>query len=516
MRLSLATRIFIGYAVVLVTFGAVSLFSVTELHRNQIEIRLVSEGYLSVSQVASTIENLQKNQADDTAQLGSAANVTKRRLLVQLSRRYFFESVNQKIEIGLATTLRMLEFAPDSEKPFIADLGQRFQTLGKDYEEYHRVAEAAWSVLVEPNPDAVLVEERLDKLTRTESALSSSIQRIIGALNARTLERVRQAQEREQRTGVAIIGLSVIAIVIGLLATGLAARALRPVQTLIEGVSRIGRGDYSANLGIRGDDEIAVLAREFDTMARSLKEREAQLAQKQAELLSAERLAAVGRVSAQVAHEVRNPLSSIGLNVEMLGDQIGAAHFDDPEAGREARELLNAVTREVDRITEITDEYLALARLPAPALRRDNLVALIESVLGFSSEELARARIDVIRNFPSVAIDVLVDENQIRQVVLNLMRNSREAMPEGGTLKLTIINTLGGIELHLCDTGKGLSAEARERLFEPFFTTKEGGTGLGLSLSRQIVQAHGGRLEAATNTSGLHTGTTFVLTLPHP
>ena len=174
---------------------------------------------------------------------------------------------------------------------------------------------------------------------------------------------------------MAIIALSVVAIAVGLLATGIAARALRPVRTLIDGVSRIGRGDYSAKLGIRGDDEIAVLAREFDAMARSLKEREAQLAEKQAELLGAERLAAVGRVSAQVAHEVRNPLSSIGLNVEMLSDQIATAHFDDPESAREARELLDAVTNEVDRITAITDEYLTLARLPSPTLRRENLVA---------------------------------------------------------------------------------------------------------------------------------------------
>ncbi len=513
MRLSLATRIFIGYAVVLITFGAVSLFSVTELHRNQIEIRLVSEGYLGLSQIASAMENLQKNQSNETGRLGAEQTVGGRRWLIQLSRQYFFEGISKKIDAGLSTTLSMLEFAPASEKHFIGELGQQFSQLRTAYADYHELAEQAWSTLEQPNPDPDLVGERVETLSRAATALASSIQRIQGALQARILERVRQAQERERRTGVAIIALSVVAIVVGLLATGIAARALRPVATLIDGVSRIGRGDYSAKLGIRGDDEIAVLAREFDAMARSLKEREAQLAEKQAELLGAERLAAVGRVSAQVAHEVRNPLSSIGLNVEMLGDHIAAARFDNPEGAREANELLTAITSEVDRITGITDEYLTLARLPSPTLRRESLVGLIESVLGFSSEELTRAKVKVVRDFTSSPIDAVIDENQVRQVVLNLIRNAREAMPDGGTLTLRILTTPSAIELHIADTGPGLTAEARARLFEPFFTTKQGGTGLGLSLSRQIVQAHGGRLEAAPSAE---TGTTFVLTLPRP
>lgn len=513
MRLSLATRIFIGYAVVLITFGAVSLFSVTELHRNQIEIRLVSEGYLGLSQIASALENLQKNQAEETSRLRDEPNVVNRRWLIQLSRRYFFEGVGQKIDAGLAATLGMMEFAPESEKRFIAELGQKFSVLRTSYNEYHDVAELAWTTLESPNPDAALAAERIDKLSRSESALASSIQRIYGALQARILERVRQAQERERRTGVAIIALSVVAIAVGLLATGFAARALRPVRTLIDGVSRIGRGDYSAKLGIRGDDEIAVLAREFDAMARSLKEREAQLAEKQAELLGAERLAAVGRISAQVAHEVRNPLSSIGLNVEMLSDQIASARFDDPDGAREARELLVAVTSEVDRITAITDEYLTLARLPSPTLRRENLVAVVESVLGFSSEELTRSRVEVVRHFLAAPVEALFDENQLRQVILNLLRNAREAMPEGGTITVTVAVASSGVELQVSDTGAGLSLEARARLFEPFFTTKAGGTGLGLSLSRQIIQAHGGRLEAAPPAGP---GTTFVLTLPRP
>jgi signal transduction histidine kinase len=233
--------------------------------------------------------------------------------------------------------------------------------------------------------------------------------------------------------------------------------------------------------------------------------------EKQAELLRAERLAAMGKVSAQVAHEVRNPLSSIGLNVEMLQEQIEA--LGAPEARREARELIASVMREVDRLTEITDEYLRLARLPAPNLRREDVGGVLESVLGFSSEELDRAQVKVDFERPPSEVPVMADEGQLRQVFFNLVRNSREAMPEGGTLKVSVKQTPKEVEVRVSDTGTGLSADAKHRLFEPFFSTKQGGTGLGLSLARQIAQAHGGKLEVDPSVVA---GTTFVITLPSP
>ena len=511
MNLSLATRIFLGYAVVLTTFAAVSIFSVAEMHQNQQEIRLVSQGYLHLSQDASTIETFHKNQQRDTDRLLEEKNVETRRALIRLARLYSPLVMTERIAAGRDRARAVQAFAPRSEVAFIQDLEGRFVELARRYREYEQAADRVFTSLEVKEPDPDQLSARMAELKQLEGSIGRDIRVLHQTLEARIRERVQDAERRERRTGIAIIGLSVLAIAVGLLVTGLSARALRPVRTLIEGVSRISRGDYSATLGVQGQDEIAVLAREFDAMSRSLRDREAQLQEKQEALLSAEKLAAVGRISAQVAHEVRNPLSSIGLNVELLEELVARSRFDDPAEAAESRELLRSITREVDRLTEVTEDYLRMARLPQPNLQPGDLNALIESVLDFSRLELEQAQVVVERRLDANVPRTQIDEGQFRQVFLNLLRNGREAMPGGGTLTVETRVSDPDVEVVLRDTGRGMTPDVREHIFEPFFTTKEGGTGLGLAFARQVLQAHGGSLECESEEG---VGTTFRIRLP--
>ncbi|MBJ6761992.1 HAMP domain-containing protein [Myxococcaceae bacterium JPH2] len=510
MKLSLATRIFLGYAVVLVTFGAVSLFSVTELHRNRLEIRLVSQGYLQLSQDAAELEALHNNQKKDTERLFDQNSVETRRALIRLTRLYFPPHMAQRLGTARARAREVLSFAPSGEMPFVRGLDARFGELAHQYEAYGRAAEAVYAVLAADAPDHVALARSMGDLSQVESTISRELSVLRTTLENRIRERVDGAEERERRTGLAIITLSVMAIGVGLGATAWSARTLRPVRTLIEGVSRIARGDYNAQLGVRGDDEVAVLAREFDQMAHSLQAREAQIKAQAEALMRAEQLAAVGRISAQIVHEVRNPLSSIGLNVELLQDALAEARFP-AETGSEARDLLAAVTGEVDRLTEVTEQYLRMARPPRPDLEPEDITQVLNGVLEFTREELARAGVEVVRDFTPDTPRVLADEGQLRQVFLNLLRNSREAMPEGGRLRVATLPRERDVEVTVQDTGGGMTAEVRQHLFEPFFTTKEGGTGLGLAVSQQILQAHGGSLSCQSIPGQ---GTTFVLRLP--
>lgn len=511
MKLSLVTRIFLGYAVVLATFGAVSIFSVTEMHRNQLEIRLVSQGYLHLSQDAAALETFQNNREKDTGRLLEEHNADTRRALIRLSRLYFPPLVAERLAAARDRADEVRSFAPESEEPFVRELLQRYTDLSHKYGLYEAALERTFTTLEGDAPDTAQVKERAAELAQLEQTIGRDLRFLRVALESRLRERVDQAERRERRDGILIIALSVMAIVVGLLVTAISARALRPVRTLIDGVSRIGRGDYSAQLGVRGDDEISVLAREFDKMARSLQEREAQLKEKQEALLRAEQLAAVGRISAQVAHEVRNPLSSIGLNVELLQESIDKASFASSEESKEAKDSLAAMLREIDRLTEVTEQYLRMARLPKPSLAPEDLNEVLGEVLDFSQEELERSRVEVVRNLDPAAPPALADQGQLRQVFLNLLRNSREAMVDGGKLMVASRAAGDAVEVVFSDTGRGMTNEVRERIFEPFFSTKAGGTGLGLAVSRQILQAHGGSIECESSPGG---GTTFVIRLP--
>ena len=165
--------------------------------------------------------------------------------------------------------------------------------------------------------------------------------------------------------------------------------------------------------------------------------------------------------------------------------------------------------REVDRLTEITDQYLRLVRLPEPRLKPIDFAELVRDVAAFLAPEMERANVVTALSLAALP-PVLIDEDQIRQALLNLCRNAREAMPDGGRLDIELRAHEGGALLALSDQGSGIPEAEREKVFDLFYTTKQHGTGLGLPLTQQIIAAHGGRIACVAKPSG---GTTFELWL---
>jgi nitrogen fixation/metabolism regulation signal transduction histidine kinase len=235
--------------------------------------------------------------------------------------------------------------------------------------------------------------------------------------------------------------------------------------------------------------------------------------QARARLLQNERLAAIGRMAAHVTHEVRNPLSSMALNAEMLADE---ARTLGPGA-REVERLVGAIQREIDRLTAITEEYLRVARLPRPRLEREDVGALVDEAVGFVAAEFARAGIELrVDAVPETT--AMLDEAQIRQALLNLLRNAREVLetrPAGARrVRVGVAPAREGVEITVADSGPGIRPEVRAHLFELFFTTKERGSGLGLPLTREIVLAHGGRIDVGAASAEEGGGARFVIWLP--
>jgi len=229
------------------------------------------------------------------------------------------------------------------------------------------------------------------------------------------------------------------------------------------------------------------------------------------ERLRTERLAVVGAMSAKLAHEMRNPLSSVTLNIDLVRDEIESLAQAGAHAPDEARGLIDAIAAEVRRIHRVLEDYLLFARLPKPQRQRVSLNEMLAQRLAFLQPEFQSSAVSLRTEMDAALPTVDADEEQLWQAMLNLIRNALEAMPQGGRLTVRAQREAGEAVLSVSDTGKGMTAEARAKLFKPFFSTKPGGTGLGLALTQQIIGEHGGRIEWES-TDGR--GTTFRVRLP--
>ncbi|MCG8603873.1 PAS domain S-box protein [bacterium] len=243
--------------------------------------------------------------------------------------------------------------------------------------------------------------------------------------------------------------------------------------------------------------------RVFTGIVRDLTQQKAM----QEQILQSERLAVIGKMAAKVAHEIRNPLSSVSLNAELLEDEIQelGSHND------EAKSLLKSMIQEIDRVTALTDEYLQFSRLPESNPMKGQFSDLLGDVREFIDSELAQKRIEFEFEDTNPTFSVRLDPTQFRRVLMNLIRNAIESMPQGGKLRIwTEKDGKMGI-LNIQDNGTGIPKEKLEKIFEPFFTTKDFGTGLGLAITQQIVREHGGRISCK---SQIGRGTRFRIELP--
>lgn len=217
-------------------------------------------------------------------------------------------------------------------------------------------------------------------------------------------------------------------------------------------------------------------------------------------LVQAERLATIGRFASQIAHEIRNPLSSISLNIELLEDEL-------KDSGEEARNLIRSVLKELDRLNDIVGEYLQFSRFPKPHLKRGHVDGVIRDLVQNFKVPEVKIEMSLTPSSP----EVWLDESLMRQVLDNLVRNSTEAIEGAGIIRIETEVIDRFMVIRVIDTGHGIAPEIQTRLFEPFFTTKVQGTGLGLATSQQIIFEHNGHLVVESQPNK---GSVFSILLP--
>lgn len=223
------------------------------------------------------------------------------------------------------------------------------------------------------------------------------------------------------------------------------------------------------------------------------------------QLQVSERLAAVGRITAGVAHEVKNPLNSMRLWLENLKESLPR----DAEDG--ARQAVNVLDAEIDRLDAVVKRFLDFSRPMDVKLEPTQLADLLREVLDVARPQLEQANVQVAQLLPIGVPEVFVDRALLKQAVLNLVLNAVDAMPTGGQLQLTLSRRGETAEIMVRDTGKGIPVENRQKVFQLFFTTRPGGSGIGLASTFRIVQLHNGSIDF---TSEVGRGTTFRIELP--
>ncbi len=295
-------------------------------------------------------------------------------------------------------------------------------------------------------------------------------------------------------------------------------RIVTPVQALISYTRKIAEGNLKERLTPSGGKELIELAHAFNIMAEALATKQEQLSQKieelekmnreliktRNELVQAEKLALIGRMASGIAHELGNPISAIFGNIELLEKRIKNENVSD---------VISRLRNDAERMDKIIRELLDFARPKRLTLEKTDVKKSIEDAIEIVKSQKGFEKITTEVIPTEDPVEVMADVNQLKQVWVNLLINSRDAMPEGGKINILIKKDASNVFIEFSDTGRGIEKEFIDRIFEPFFTTKEPGkgTGLGLTVVQRIIQSMGGKINVK---SEINKGSTFSITLP--
>jgi len=369
------------------------------------------------------------------------------------------------------------------------------------------------------------IEERLrpaglrDLLSSQEAERATTMRLARGvaepcrALVSLNEQMLADAQERTARLSfqvnlirnLILIAGPILGLVCGLGIARSMHRSLSRIRVTLQGVTgELGKELRSVEVSSPGD--IPELEQLAQVVAEQVQQVVSEREEARRQALSAERLAAVGELAAGIAHELRNPLTSVKLLIQTARQQLSGHSFGELD--------LQVAQREIGRMEGTIQGLLDFAR--PPTLRRvtHDVRGTAQRALNLIDGRAKQQRVTIEPDLPGVPVIINGDPEQIHQVLVNLLLNGLEAMPEGGRLELAIRRPDGDAamcEVHVADSGAGIPTEILARVFEPFVTSKESGTGLGLAISRRIVEEHGGTLRAMNRDAG---GALFILELP--
>ena len=491
---TLATRILLSFAVTLIAFAVTVGFTALAQKRAAEDSEELAKGFVPVALKLGKLRAVQSTLASIVDGIPDEKNPYSTRDILKTlegERRAMFD------ETRAATEVDLREVGSEDTRQLALSLTGELDAAQAEWANDREARDRVFGAIEEGDRDAInrdllalgAMEHAADKRLRS---LADHVDRSMRSLS-------EAARVRERRAVLVLALLAALTLSVGVGVSIHTRRLLGPLERVTQRAKAVARGDLTPQATERTEDEIGELASAFERMVGAV-------AKAQNRAVANERLAAIGKMAAHVTHEIRNPLSSIGLNIELLEENLA-----EVGASGESRALLGAIAREVQRLEHLSEEYLRVARLPQPRMESDDLASKVREILAFAKPEIDRAGLELAVSIEDEVPPALFDEGQIRQAILNLLRNAREAMADGGTIDVYVRAEGMSVVVGVDDRGSGIREDVRSRIFDPFFSTKGEGTGLGLAITRQIVEAHGGSIAVEPREGG---GTSFRLLLP--
>src|SRR2546422_198702 len=296
----------------------------------------------------------------------------------------------------------------------------------------------------------------------------------------------------------------------------LARKYTQPLHDVVKAAKHVAAGDLTKTIEVEGEDEIAELTRSFNEMVEKLRQHR----ELEERLREAERLSAVGKLASGIAHEIRNPLNFMNLSIDHIRTRLGSGR---PEGTAEVMALMSNIKAEIHRLNGMIENFLTVGKPLALNKSDVDLVTLIREVVGLARQKAVEQGISIEVSESTPIPRLQADQVQIKTCLMNVVLNAIQAMPAGGRLRIATRHCAetrsegeapephGTVEVTISDTGSGISEEDLNRIFNPYFTTKKLGIGLGLAITKKIVEEHRGRIDVRSRP---HEGTDVVISLP--
>ena len=348
----------------------------------------------------------------------------------------------------------------------------------KTYDIPFTSAKGLYWIVIVTNPESIT--SKIDDASKTLSDRSRELS------NVRLLA----------TTGLLMLALAIV-VMIGWSFT-------RPIQKLAQAAQRVAAGNLDFHLPLERRDEVGQLTATFNEMIAGLKSKR----ELEDKLNTAERQAAIGRLTQAVAHEIRNPLNVINLSIDHVATKYAP---EDDRRREQLTRILSSIRDEVARLKRLVNDLLNYGRPARLAVETVDVRGLVDETIALVRPQADDQGVEVTLEGDASPVEVRGDRERLKSCFSNIAINALQAMPGGGHLDVRVARLDGSVQVSMSDTGVGISEEALGKIFEPYFSTKQAGFGLGLAVTRTIVEEHHGSIDVK---SELYGGATFTVNLP--